>query len=88
MIATFKFFKNCKTLFQAVMAGNYVMSVASCLLASIDDHEVTRIITTIVGDLVRGEMFVKFDCVIYYPLKSLFKVFAKLVRSDICLQGS
>ncbi|XP_076803661.1 all trans-polyprenyl-diphosphate synthase PDSS1-like [Clavelina lepadiformis] len=40
----------------AVMAGNFVVSNASCLLSTIDDTEVTSIISHIIGDLVRGEL--------------------------------
>ena len=38
------------------MAGNYIMSVASQLLASIDDCYVTSVISGIVHDLVAGEV--------------------------------
>ena len=40
------------------MVGNFVMSIASQLVASIDDHDVTSIISKVVDDLVKGDSYI------------------------------
>jgi decaprenyl-diphosphate synthase subunit 1 len=41
---------------KAVMAGNYIISYSSQLLASLESDEVTKIISRIIEDLIYGEL--------------------------------
>ena len=40
----------------AVMAGNYIISASSQLLASLKDNETTIVISKIIEDLIHGEL--------------------------------
>ena len=40
------------------MAGNYVVSTASILLSTIDNHEVSKSMSAITKDLVDGQLLI------------------------------
>lgn len=85
--------------FQAILAGDFILSVASMAMARIGNNTVVKVFAQVIEDLVRGTanqvVHAFFPChsviilikVVAKPVRSILSTLEAVTCSKSCLQG-